>query len=369
MADAARRGGARRPLPHDARAARRGQPARRAHARPARGDEPRRGRPAPDAALAPALDDGDPARAERRAARRARPRRRRARAGWYDERRPARSRRCSSAAPASRSPTPSSSTGSPRRSGGSTASSARSPRPSRCRTRAAAWSTPTRPRRGCSGCPTSRPCSPPTRSTSPSASRSATPTAGRSRIEELPGLPRAAGEPPEPLLTQSIYRATGELHWFLTKATALEDETGELLAVNVIEDVTEEHEAALRERFLAEAGAGARLVARLRGDAAAVAQLAVPAARRLVRDRAARRARAARSRSRSPTSTRERVAAGRALRERYPPDPDAPTGTHGGDAQRRAAAARRHPRQRARRGARRTRSSSRASGRSACARR
>ena len=77
VAHAARRGEPRRPLPHHARAARRGRPARRAHARPARGHEPRRRRQAPDAALAPALDDGDPARAERRPARRPRPRRRR----------------------------------------------------------------------------------------------------------------------------------------------------------------------------------------------------------------------------------------------------------------------------------------------------
>ena len=72
--------------------------------------------------------------------------------------------------------------------------------------------------------------------------------------EELPGYRVLQGERPPPLLTQSTSKATGELHWFLTKATPLEDETGELLAVNVIEDVTEEHEAGLRERFLADAG-------------------------------------------------------------------------------------------------------------------
>ena len=72
--------------------------------------------------------------------------------------------------------------------------------------------------------------------------------------EELPGARVLAGEDPPPLLTRSVFRATGELHWFLTKATPLVDAGGEQLAVNVIEDVTEQEEAALRVRFLAEAG-------------------------------------------------------------------------------------------------------------------
>ena len=90
------------------------------------------------------------------------------------------------------------------------------------------------------------------------------------------------GESPEPLLTQSVYRATGELHWFLTKATPLEDETGGLLAVNVIEDVTEEREAALRS-VPRRGRRGALVVARLRGDAAAGRAARGAAARRLVR--------------------------------------------------------------------------------------
>ena len=61
--------------------------------------------------------------------------------------------------------------------------------------------------------------------------------------EELPGARVIRGERPEPLLTRSIVRATGESRWFLTKATALRDETGATLAVNVIEDLTEERAA------------------------------------------------------------------------------------------------------------------------------
>jgi serine phosphatase RsbU (regulator of sigma subunit) len=61
--------------------------------------------------------------------------------------------------------------------------------------------------------------------------------------EELPGARVIRGERPEPLLTRSVVRATGEGRWFLTKATALRDETGATLAVNVIEDLTEERAA------------------------------------------------------------------------------------------------------------------------------
>ena len=102
------------------------------------------------------------------------------------------------------------------------------------------------------------------------------PDGRRVGLEDLPGYRVLAGETPPPLLTRSIYMATGELHWFLTKATPLEDETGELLAVNVIEDVTEEHEAGLRERFLADAGQA--LASSLDSDETLqrVAQLAVP---------------------------------------------------------------------------------------------
>jgi serine phosphatase RsbU (regulator of sigma subunit) len=61
--------------------------------------------------------------------------------------------------------------------------------------------------------------------------------------EELPGARVIRGEQPEPMLTRSTVRATGEARWFLTKATALRDETGATLAVNVIEDLTEERAA------------------------------------------------------------------------------------------------------------------------------
>jgi PAS domain S-box-containing protein len=72
---------------------------------------------------------------------------------------------------------------------------------------------------------------------------------------DLPGWRVLQGDEPEPLLTRSVDNASGRPRWMLTKATAVRDTDGRLLAVNVIEDVTEAKEAERRQRFLAEAGA------------------------------------------------------------------------------------------------------------------
>jgi PAS domain S-box-containing protein len=96
-------------------------------------------------------------------------------------------------------------------------------------------------------------------------------------VDDLPGRKAVAGEPSQPLLTRSVLRATGESHWYLTKATTFHDEHGEPLAVNVIEDVTEGKEAELRQRFLA--GATQVLASSLDYDETLdrIAWLAVPA--------------------------------------------------------------------------------------------
>ena len=145
-------------------------------------------------------------------------------------------------------------------------------------------------------------------------------------IDELPGYRVLRGERPEPLLTQSIYRATGELHWFLTKATSLVDETGETLAVNVIEDVTEERDAAMRERFLADAAQAFASSLDYEETLRRVAQLAVPG----MCDWCAIELPDERGRLQQVALAhidQRRVEAGLALRARYPPDPDAHTGT------------------------------------------
>jgi serine/threonine-protein kinase RsbW len=54
---------------------------------------------------------------------------------------------------------------------------------------------------------------------------------------DLPALRLLAGEEAPPLLTRSVHCASGGELWLLTKATLLDD-GGQLLAVNIIEDVT-----------------------------------------------------------------------------------------------------------------------------------
>jgi PAS domain S-box-containing protein len=70
------------------------------------------------------------------------------------------------------------------------------------------------------------------------------------RLDDLPGQRILAGEAAESMLTRSVERATGRAYWLLTKASRLDDDAG-VFAVNVIEDVTEERNAAIRQRFVA----------------------------------------------------------------------------------------------------------------------
>jgi PAS domain S-box-containing protein len=72
-------------------------------------------------------------------------------------------------------------------------------------------------------------------------------------VGDLPGRQLIEGRASGTLLTRSVFRATGESFWYLTKASKFADEHGQTLAVNVIEDVTEAKEAELRQRFLASA--------------------------------------------------------------------------------------------------------------------
>ncbi|MGZ6673844.1 MAG: SpoIIE family protein phosphatase, partial [Solirubrobacteraceae bacterium] len=73
-------------------------------------------------------------------------------------------------------------------------------------------------------------------------------------VEQMPGRRALAGEDPEPMLMRAVRRDTGCQRWMLVKATAIRGERGEpVLAVNVIEDVTEQRLAERQQRFLAEA--------------------------------------------------------------------------------------------------------------------
>jgi anti-sigma regulatory factor (Ser/Thr protein kinase)/PAS domain-containing protein len=60
-------------------------------------------------------------------------------------------------------------------------------------------------------------------------------------VDDLPGHRLLAGLDAPPTLTRSVHRETGVEHWLLTKATLLDDE--ERLAVNIIEDVTQDRRA------------------------------------------------------------------------------------------------------------------------------
>jgi serine phosphatase RsbU (regulator of sigma subunit) len=145
--------------------------------------------------------------------------------------------------------------------------------------------------------------------------------------DDLPGARVIRGESPEPLLTQSIYRATGERRWLLTRATPLRDETGQTLAVNVIQDVTEQHEIAIRQRFFAEAGEALASSLDFEETLQAVARLAVP---RLA-DWCGVEMPDDRGRLQQVAIAhvdRALVERARELRARYPPDPNAPMGPY-----------------------------------------
>src|SRR3954471_23185652 len=74
-------------------------------------------------------------------------------------------------------------------------------------------------------------------------------------LERLPGRRALRGEDPEPALIQYRRRDGGADMWSLIKATTIRDRAGDpLLAVNVIEDVTEQREREQQLQFLADAG-------------------------------------------------------------------------------------------------------------------
>jgi PAS domain S-box-containing protein len=74
-------------------------------------------------------------------------------------------------------------------------------------------------------------------------------------LDRLPGRQALAGEEPVPALVRYHSVESGDDFWSLIKATAIRDPSGRpLLAINVIEDVTEQRERELQLRFLAETG-------------------------------------------------------------------------------------------------------------------
>jgi PAS domain S-box-containing protein len=144
-------------------------------------------------------------------------------------------------------------------------------------------------------------------------------------VEDLPGRRAVTGEPAPPLLTRSVERRTGRAYWLLTKASAVREPDGRVLAVNVIEDVTDAKEGELRQRFLAEAGAVLAASLDYQETLERVAGLVVPqladwCSVDVVDERGGLR------RVALVHVDPDKVAFGRELNDRYPPDLDTPAG-------------------------------------------
>lgn len=141
--------------------------------------------------------------------------------------------------------------------------------------------------------------------------------------ERLPGRQVLAGQPAEPLLLRSIELATGRERWCTVRARLLDSE--ERLAVNVFRDVTDVVTADRRLRFLADAGKVLGSSLELGETLEQVARLAIPtladwcAVDLWDGENGLERVALAHN---DP----DKVALGRELQERYPPDLDSDGG-------------------------------------------
>ena len=97
-------------------------------------------------------------------------------------------------------------------------------------------------------------------------------------LDELPGRRALAGQrSPEPMLVQFGRRGVPGRSWVRIKAEPVVDEDGKpILAINVMEDVTEVHKATEAQRFLSQASAILASSLDYKATLANVARLAVP---------------------------------------------------------------------------------------------
>jgi PAS domain S-box-containing protein len=73
-------------------------------------------------------------------------------------------------------------------------------------------------------------------------------------MDQIPSVRLLAGKEAEPLVIRTINRITGDLRWQLLKAAPLhDDEDRPIASVMIIEDITRERIAELRDRFMARA--------------------------------------------------------------------------------------------------------------------
>ena len=146
--------------------------------------------------------------------------------------------------------------------------------------------------------------------------------------EDVPSYKIVNGQPAEPLLTRIVNRETGEQRWRLVKAAPLRASSGEIMAVSVIEDVTEAKEAELRQRFLAQAGSTLTSSLDYEETLQRLAQLVVPG----LADWCAVDVLDANQRLNLVAVAHvdpDKVAFARELRTRYPPDPNEDSGLYG----------------------------------------
>jgi PAS domain S-box-containing protein len=146
--------------------------------------------------------------------------------------------------------------------------------------------------------------------------------------EDVPSWKIVNEQPAEPLLTRIVHRDTGEQRWRLVKAAPLRGPTGELMAVSVIEDVTEAKETELRQRFLAQAGETLASSLDYAETLQRVAQLAVPGLADWcavdIADTSERLQQVA-----VAHIDPDKVTFAREFRRRYPPDPNDDSGIYG----------------------------------------
>jgi PAS domain S-box-containing protein len=146
-------------------------------------------------------------------------------------------------------------------------------------------------------------------------------------LEDLPGTRLLGGEPnPEPVVVRNVVRATGEERWLLNRATAVTASDGRtLMAVNLIEDITETKRSELAQRLLARTAREVAEASDLSRTLQAIADAAVPG----LADWAgvelldgSGRLEAVAIAHRDP----EKVQLGWTLRRRWPSDPDTSEG-------------------------------------------
>lgn len=146
-------------------------------------------------------------------------------------------------------------------------------------------------------------------------------------LSALPGRRALAGDRPEPMVVRFRARGGGEDRWSLIRAAPVLDERGAVqFAVNVFHDITDRKRAEEAQRFLAEAGPLlSAVVTDYEATLSRVAELAVPrladwcAIALTSPDGSFRTIKLAHV---DP----EKVRWAEELEQRYPPDPDAPTG-------------------------------------------